>query len=139
MNQQVQDFFSRFDRVNNSSNFSEFEELYADRFMFAGPNGVSVVERQGFLGVIPKMKAHLYSMGLFESHVQTVEAYPLDSKYLLAKVGWRMGIRSSSGNTYVDVFATYVLARGPADSLSIILQIDHQNLSAVIQSQLEAE
>ena len=139
MNQQIEEFFSRYERANLSSNFSAFNELYADRFMFGGPNGVHVVEREGFLTVIPKMKAHLSSIGLFESRVQTVEAHPLDSKYLLAKVGWRMEIRRSSGSTHVNVFATFVLVRGPADALSIVFQIDHQDLATVIKNQQETE
>lgn len=134
MNQQVKEFFSRYDEANNSHDFSAFNELYADRFMFGGPNGVQVVERDGFIRVIPKMKAQLSSLGLFESHVQTVEAHPLDSKYLLAKVGWRMGIRSLDGSEHVEAFATFVLARGPADTLSIVFQIDHQDLSTVIKN-----
>jgi len=108
--------------------------------MFAGPNGVNVVEREGFLKVIPKMKAHFASMGLFESQVQSVDAHQLDSKYLLAKVGWKMGIRNPSGSSiYVDVFATYVLVREPADTLSIVFQIDHQDLATVIKSQQKVE
>lgn len=135
MNQQVESFFSRYDEANNSSNFALFEQLYAVQFMFAGPDGIHVIERDSFVRFIPKMKAHLYSMGLFESQVKTLEAHPLDSKYLLAKVGWRMGIRTSSGSTHADAFATFVLARGPAESLSIIFQLDHQDLSEVIKSQ----
>lgn len=139
MNQQVKDFFARYDKANNSSNFSAFDDLYADRFMFGGPDGVHVFEREGFIKIIPKMKAQFSSMGLFESQAQTVEAHPLDSKYLLAKVRWRMGVRSSSGSKYVDAFATFVLARGPADALSIVFQIDHQNLSTVIKNQQGVE
>ncbi|MDQ2840283.1 MAG: hypothetical protein M3Y72_04430 [Acidobacteriota bacterium] len=135
MNQQVNDFFLRYQGLNDSSNFSAFDELYADPFMFGGQTGVQVVEREGFLRSLPKMKAHLKSMGLFESQVQTVESHSLDSNYLIAKVGWRMGIRSLLGSTYVDVSATFVLMRGPADALSIVFQIDHQDLSTVIRNQ----
>jgi hypothetical protein len=139
MNQQVNDFFSRFERASRSSDFSAFEELYAVRFMFGGPEGIQVVEREDFLKMIPRMKAKLSSMGLFDSRVQTVEAYQLDSRYFLAKTSWKMGIRGSSWSIYVDVFATYVLERGIADAMSIIFQIDHQDLATVIAHQRNLE
>jgi hypothetical protein len=135
MKQQVEAFFSRYDEANRSANFSAFEDLYADRFMFGGPGGVQVVDREGFLRVIPRMKAHLASIGLLDTQVQSVEAHPLDSRYLMAKVGWRIGVRNSSGSMHVDAFATFILSRGPADALSIVFQIDHQDLPAVIKNQ----
>jgi hypothetical protein len=35
----------------------------------------------------------------------------------------------------VDVSATYVLMRGQDDALSIVFQIDHQDLAALISDQ----
>lgn len=139
MNQLVEDFFSRYDEANRSLNFQAFDQLYAERFMFGGPHGVHVVEREGFLKVIPRMKAQLSSLGLLESRVESVEAHPLDSLHLLAKVGWRMEVRSASGSTHIDAFATFVLARAPEGALSIVFQIDHQDLSAILRSQQNVE
>lgn len=136
-NSQVQDFFSRYDQANNNSNLTAFEKLYADRFMFAGPKGTHVVERDAFLKIIPRMKAQLSAMGLVEREVKTVESYPLDSKYLLAKVGWKMVVESVTGNKQVEAFATFVLHRGEEDALSIVFQLDHQDLSEVLKSQKE--
>jgi hypothetical protein len=79
------------------------------------------------------MKAHFSSMGLSETQLQTVETSPLDSKYLLAKVVWKMKFRNSSDSKHVDAFATYVLVRGQGDTLSIVFQLDHQDLASVIE------
>ena len=46
-----------------------------------------------------------------------------------------MQIRSSSASKYVDVSATYVLMRGQDDVLSIVFQIDHQDLVTLIRDQ----
>jgi hypothetical protein len=62
-----------------------------------------------------------------------VDANSLDSKYLLAKVGWRMKLQNSSCNRTLDTFATYVLVQGNGDALSIVFQIDHQDLASVIK------
>lgn len=40
MRHEAEDFFSRFEEANNTSNFAAFNQLYADRFMFGGPNGI---------------------------------------------------------------------------------------------------
>jgi ketosteroid isomerase-like protein len=132
MNQRVEQFFLEYERANASLDASAIGELYADNFMFGGLNGVQAVKKEDFLRIVPKMKAHLASMGLSETHLQTVEATPLDSKYLLARVAWRMTVRNSSGSKHVDAFATYVLERSQGDVLSIVFQIDHQDLATVI-------
>lgn len=135
MSEQVRKFFLQYEDANRSSDLSAIGELYASTFMFGGPNGVHAVQREDFLRLIPKMKAHLSSMGLVESQLRSVEANQIGSRYLLANVGWRMSVQSPSGSTHVDAIATYVLTRGTGDELSIVFQIDHQDLAAVIQDQ----
>jgi ketosteroid isomerase-like protein len=138
MDQRVEEFFAQYERAISSSEISEVSGLYADTFTFGGPNGVQVVKKEDFLKAIPKMKAHYSSMGLSGTQFQTVEANHLDPKYLLAKVVWRMKFQSSSSNNHVDTSATYVLVRS-ADALSIILQIDHQDLASIIKEQLSPQ
>ena len=130
---QVKDFFIEYERTNSSSDTSAIGDLYAGTFMFGGANGVQAVTREDFLKVVPRMKAHLSSMGLFETRLGKVDVNPIDSKYLLANVNWRMKIRSSSGSKHVDASATYVLMRGQEDALSIVFQIDHQDLVTLIR------
>jgi ketosteroid isomerase-like protein len=135
MDQRVKEFFLKYEKANSSSDVSAIGGLYADTFMFAGTNGVQAVKKEDFLKVVPKMKEHFSSMGLSETQLQTVEANPLDSKYLLATVVWRMKLRNASASKHVEVSATYVLARGQGDAFSIVFQIDHQNLASVIKGQ----
>jgi hypothetical protein len=135
MSQQVKEFFKAYERTNSSSESSAIGDFYAGTFMFGAANGVQVVAREDFLKVVPRMKAHLSSMGLFQTQLRSVEAHPINSKYLLAKTGWRMQVRSASASKYVDVCATYVLMRGQDDALSIVFQIDHQDLAALIKDQ----
>lgn len=135
MNPLVNEFFLRFEKANSSADVLEIGGLYADTFMFGGPNGVQMVQKESFLKVLPKMKAHYSSMGLSQTQLQTVETSPIDSKYLLAKVAWRMTLRAPSRNGYVDASATYVLMQVSGNSLSIVVQIDHQDLASVIKEQ----
>jgi hypothetical protein len=135
MEKQVKEFFLQYERANSSSDITEIGGLYADTFLFGGPNGVQAVKKEDFLKIVPKMKTHFSSMGLSETQLQAVEANPLDSKYLLARVVWRMNFRNSSGSKPLIAAATYILVRGRGDVLSIILQIDHQDLASVVKGQ----
>jgi ketosteroid isomerase-like protein len=138
MEQQAKEFFVRYERANSTSDVSAIGDLYADTFMFGGPNGTQAVKKEDFLRVIPKMKAHYSSMGLAETQLQTVEATLLSSKYVLAKTAWRMTIRNSSGDRHVEAFATYILMREQADALSIVFQIDHQELASLLKDPQDA-
>jgi ketosteroid isomerase-like protein len=133
MDQRVNEFFLRYERANSSSDVSAIADFYAEAFIFGGPNGIQVVKRDDFLKVVPKMKAHFFSMGLSATELRAVETSALNSKYLLAKVAWRMTLRNSVGSTHVDALATYILIRSQADVLSIVFQIDHQDLATVIK------
>lgn len=135
MDQRVKEFFLQYKKANSSSDVFGISSLYADTFMFGGPNGVQAVKKEDFLNVVPKMKVHFSSMGISETQLQTVEANPLDSKYLLATVVWRMKLRNASGSKHVDASATYILVRGHGDALAIVFQIDHQDLASVIKGQ----
>lgn len=135
MDQSVKNFFEQYQTATASSDLATIGRLYADTFMFAGPNGTQAVNKQDFLKIVPKMKAHFAAMGLSETTLQSVEATSIDSKYLLAKVGWKMTVRRDIGSAaQVNAFATYVLERKNGDTFWIVLQIDHQDLAAVIRS-----
>src|SRR5690242_6535303 len=132
MEQTVRRFFENYERANASSDSKAIGALYADTFMFGGPDGVQAVEKEVLLQVIPKRKAHFDSMGLCETPLKTLSASALDSKYLLAKVGWTMTVRNATGESkMMEVFTTYVLQHTGAD-LSIVFQIDHQDLATTI-------
>lgn len=133
LNQRVKEFFLQYEKVNSSSDASGISRLYADTFMFGGTKGVQSVKKEDFLKVVPKMKAYYSSMGLIETQLGSVEVSSLDSKYLLVKVGWSMKLENPSGSRHVTTFATYVLEQGSADSLSIVFQIDHQDLAGVVK------
>jgi len=135
VDQQVKAFLEKYARANSSSDVSLIGSLYADAFMFAGPNGARTVRKEDFLKIIPKMKAYFASIGLSETCLHSVETVAVDSKYLLAKAGWKITVRDQNGDCrQLDAFATYVLERKDADTLSIVMQIDHQDLATLIRN-----
>ena len=135
MNQLVNAFFAKFEQANATSDVATIATLYADTFLFAGPNGTRAVKKEDFLNVIPKMKAHYASLGLSETRLHSVEATPIDAKYMQAKVAWKMTLKgSSSESESLDAFATYILERKDGDEMCIVVQIDHQDLMTMIKN-----
>ena len=132
MTRQARDFFTTYEKANSTSDIAKITDLYAASFMFGGPAGVQAVAREDFLKVIPKMKAHYSSMGLFKTELRNVEVTPINSKYLLTTVSWTMRIHAPSATRNIDALATYILMRGQDDGLSIVFQIDHQDLATLI-------
>jgi len=133
MHQQVRELFMKYEKANSSSDPSAIGSLYAETFMFGGPKGVQAVKREDFLKVVPKMKAYYASMGISETALHSVDTRPLDSKYLLATVVWRIKFRDSPDKRYVDAAATYVLSCEEGGALSVVFQLDHQDLASVVR------
>lgn len=139
MNELVKQFFDEYERANTATDLAAIGRLYADIFMFAGVSGAKAVKKEDFLKVVPRMKAHFASMGLSKTELQTVEAGKIDAKYLIAKAGWKMTVLDSKGDgQQVDNYATYILERNEDGTLSIVFQIDHQDLATVIKNQQTA-
>jgi hypothetical protein len=72
-------------------------------------------------------------VGLVSSKVESLEASKLDSKYVLARVTWKMRFEDSTRSS-VDsqIFATYILS-AVGDSFQIVFQLDHQDLMKKVQ------
>ena len=135
MDLQVKQFLEQYERANASCDLAAIGTVYADIFMFAGPKGVQAVKKDDFLKVIPKMKAHFAQLGLSETRLHSIETTALDSKYVLAKTAWNMTIQDSNGHAKnLDALATYILERKDAGNLTIVVQIDHQDLATAIET-----
>lgn len=133
MEELVKAFFETYEKANSTSDYATIGDLYAETFVFAGRDAAQPVRKVDFLKVIPRMKDHFASLGLTGSRLSSVETAHLSSRYALAKVGWAMTLRTADGVLKnFDIFATYVLQRSDHDKLSILLQLDHQDLGALV-------
>ena len=133
VNQHVNRFFLQYEQATTSSDVAKIGGLYADTFLFGGPDGVQAVKNEDFVRVTPKRKAYFSTMGLSDTNLVSVEVTLIDSAYLLAKVGWSMKLQTTSASKQLDIFATYILRRSSEDALKIVVQIDHQDLSKMIK------
>lgn len=129
----VEEFFRRFEQANHDFDVPLIVKLYADAFLFGNQQGVQVVKKEDFVKVLPRRKDFMKAAGLLSSRVDSLEASPLDSKYVLVKTVWNMRFRTNQGDEIVrQTSATYLLST-TADSFEIVFQLDHQDLMKIVQ------
>jgi ketosteroid isomerase-like protein len=133
MTADVREFFARYEKTNAEFDVAALATLYADTFMFGGPAGVRCVKKEDFIKAIPKRKEQFASLGLMKSTVSNIQETRLDSKFLMAKVSWTMALRGGTkGEAEIPTSATYILEQ-TTDALTIVMQIDHQDLGAKLK------
>lgn len=130
----AEEFFRVYEKANRESDVELVSKLYADTFLFAGPQGVQAVKKEDFLKVLPRRKEFMKTAGLVSSQVESVEATKLDSKYILAKTVWKMRVRANDGGeVFTRTAATYVLSAA-GESYEIVFQVDHQDLGKTLEA-----
>ena len=139
MDQVIPGFFETYEKANRTSDLAAIADLYAETFLFAGPDAVRSVRKEDLLMMIPQMKDRFASLGLTNTRLSSVDATHLDSRYTIAKVEWAMTVQTSAGTSKTfDAYATYVLRRGDQGRLSIVFQLDHQDLAAIVNGERNA-
>jgi hypothetical protein len=129
----AEEFFRLYEQANRDFDVQLIAKLYADTFMFGNPQGVQAVKKEDFLKVLPRRKEFMKTAGLLSSHVDSVQASTLDSKYVLVKTVWNMSFRGTNTDEVTrKTSATYVLSN-IGESFEIVLQLDHQDLMKIVQ------
>lgn len=129
----AEEFFRLYEKANLESDVELVSRLYADTFMFAGPQGVQAVKKEDFVKVLPRRKEFMKAAGLVSSQIESVEVTKMDAKYMLAKTVWKMRVRTKDGSeVFSNISASYILC-ACGDSLEIVFQVDHQDLGKTLQ------
>jgi hypothetical protein len=129
MKDRIKKFLLTYEQANNLSDVGTLGELYADAFMFGGNQGVQVVPKENFLQIIPKRKAFFSSLGLQSTSLVSFQENSISEKYISVDVQWSMHYEKV-GKSAIDnvASATYILFFN-ADTMKIVMQIDHQDLN----------
>jgi hypothetical protein len=140
MDDLVRAFFETYAKANSTLDVAAIGDLYAETFIFAVRNAARPVRKEDFLKVVPRMKEHFASLGLTGTRLSSVETTELGSGYALTKVRWAMTLRTGTGlvKTF-DTLATYLVQRDDNDKLSILFQLDHQDLAAIVKQERGAD
>jgi len=129
----IQKFFAGYESANAAFDVDRIADCYADVFLFGGPQGVQSIKKDDFVKVLPRRKDFFRSVGLVSSKVDELEVAPLDARYNLVKVFWKMRFESATrGPIESQNSASYILS-ATADSFQIVVQLDHQDLRKKVQ------
>ncbi|MGO9947889.1 MAG: hypothetical protein ACLPWG_13680 [Steroidobacteraceae bacterium] len=125
-------FFEIYEKSLSEGAVSTVAALYSDVFMFGGPRGVQSVKKEDFLKLLPGRKAYFNSIGLENSTVSSIDEIPLDGKYILARVVWKMSLKlSAETSRQFETKATYILEI-KNETPVIVMQLDHQDLGETV-------
>jgi len=128
MSPNVTKFFEIYEQSLSEAAVSTVATLYADVFMFGGPRGVQSVKKDDFLNLLPRRKEHFKSLGLAPSTLASIDEIPLDDKYIVARVVWKMTLKIAAGSSrQFEARTTYILELRNETPV-IIMQLDHQDV-----------
>jgi len=129
----VKRFFDEYERSTGQLDPELLSTLYADSFMFGGPQGAQAIKLDDFLKVVPKRQGFFQAVGLTSTKILSLEATDLDESYIQVKVSWQMRFEKAEQLPITDEnSATYILYR-QGSALRIVFQIDHQDLMKRVQ------
>jgi hypothetical protein len=130
----VRAFFDAYALATASLAPQFLEAAYAESFMFVGPAGAMAVRRDDFLKIVPRRKAFFTAAGLAATEIAGLDETVLDAGHLLVKAHWTFRFEKEAGQPILEPgAATYVLRRQEDGRLSIVFQLDHQDLTKRVQ------
>ena len=122
-------FFADYEQGTQTPGSDSVSRLYAESFLFAGPDGARTLSRDELRQVAPKREGYFKALGLSASRIVDLQEQALDERYALVRAEWRMTFaRPDTDPRDVTLAATYLLhvtAAGPR----IVVQIDHQDFA----------
>ena len=108
-------------------------DIYEDSFVFAGPQGLQVVQKEDLLHALPRRQAYFQSVGLVTPKVRSLKEARPDDHYLMVKAHRDLQFEKGPGQSVVvETSATCILHR-PGDRPQIVFQLDYQDLMKRVQ------
>jgi hypothetical protein len=124
----LRSFFESYENAINGTDIHSIASFYAEEFIFAKPQGTQAVKNDDFIKALPKRSEFLKTVGLACSMLNAYEEVTLDDTYELAKIVWKQRYEKEEKPLVIDEVATTYVVMRHANTYSIVLQIDHQDL-----------
>ncbi len=129
----VKSFFDRFERAGESLDLDVIASEYADSFMFAGPDGVRVVEKQKLLAALPQRQAFFKAAGHQSTRIISLDETRLDDHYVMVRVQFLMRFERAGGRP-IDVRTGSTSILYIEDGAArIVFHLEHEDLSQALQ------
>jgi hypothetical protein len=122
-------FFARYAEGVRTLDVDIITGSYAESYACASPSGAVCARNDaGFRDAFAPWRARFESLGFRMASIRSVDATPLDARFTLARVGWRMRFERAGAALDVDFDETYVLLQRDDDAAPhIVLTISHES------------
>jgi hypothetical protein len=129
-----ENFFARYEEGANSFDPDLVCSLYTTEFLGGGPSGVMCGRNDESLRkFIVHRQAFFQQIGFKRAKILSVEETPLDERYTMAKVRWRMTFEKQPGHPLdFEFYLTYFLF-DPGSGPKVVFWISHDDEQRVMQ------
>lgn len=130
----IKQFFARYEEGANSFDPDLVCSLYTTEFLGGGPSGVMCGRNDESLRkFVIQRQAFFQQIGFQSAKVMGVEETPLDDRYTMAKVRWRMTFEKQPGGLLdFEFYLTYFLF-DPGSGPKVVFWISHDDEQQVLQ------
>jgi hypothetical protein len=130
----VREFFEQYERSRNTFDLGLIDAQYPDSFMFAGPDGARVAEKQAVLAALPKGHELFKTLGHRSTTLKSLDETRLDEHYAMVRVQfvWRFE-KASAQPIDVDVDSTLILYLKDREP-KIVFQHEHEDFLQALRA-----
>ncbi|MBV8630514.1 MAG: hypothetical protein JOZ83_06285 [Silvibacterium sp.] len=120
--------------LEHGSETSTAVSCFADTFLAAGPNGVTVVKATELAAALPHRKKMFEEMGCRSATLDSVSETKLDDRYTLAEAKWRMTFaRNEAQTAEFLVGSTYIM--DTSGERKILFYLTHQDIKSLLHAE----
>ncbi|GAA5785185.1 hypothetical protein [Chitiniphilus shinanonensis] len=129
----IEQFFAHYERGANTFDPELICAEFTEVFLGADPNGVVCLHNdQAFRDAIPLRQAFFSDIGFRSAKVLDIAETPLDARYTLAKVHWRMVFAPQGAPREFEFYISYVLF-DPGSGPKVVFYISHEDEQQVMR------
>lgn len=130
----VKAFFDQFERASETLDLDLIATEYADSFMFAGPNGARVIEKQNLLAALPQRREFFKSAGHQRTRIVSLDETKIDDHYVLVRVQFLMRFEKAAGHPVdVETESTSILYIQDG-ATRIVFHLESEDVQQVLQA-----
>lgn len=120
--------------LEHNCDISKAASCFADTFLAAGPDGVTVVKAADFALALPRRKKMFEEMGCRSATLDSVMETKIDARYTMAQAKWRMTfVRGEAQPANLLVGSTCII--DTHDEWKILLYLPHQDITTLLRRQ----
>ena len=129
----VREFFEQYELSRNTFDLGLIDSQYPDSFMFAGPNGVRVVEKPAVLAGLSKGQELFKALGHSTTKLVSLNETRLDEHYVMVRAQFVWRFEKAGAPIDVDVDSSFILHIKDG-APRIVFQHEHEDFQQALRT-----